>query len=372
MLDQAGAQNFFSHLHELWIQPEIDRRKTEDRFPDGFQIRECLIRLPKDGSPIVEFNDEFGWKTESPELAPGIQMEIGKPIYLHNLIRIGKVLPPMVNNERVAFVYLYWDGWAYSAVFDFSPTWPDFNSDEDDFQLGEIIAHHIGRQLVETSVQLSRNMQSKLNQIGLWTVTALLPYPISKIVENVGTGRFDEARRLLVDHCDGEFVSGLVETWANTPPFDERMAVFREAVFAHRKGKYRLSIHTLIPQIEGVLSDWLYMTVYPNDKKRSLQDKVKDFQSAVNAIPKFDFAYREALDSVTKFLLDGPPLQRFMNWLDAIDPAFPGRHVVTHGKYVDEVFTEENSIKLFLLLDTICQFVMFFEARKQLSPGENS
>jgi hypothetical protein len=36
-----------------------------------------------------------------------------------------------------------------------------------------------------------------------------------------------------------------------------------------------------------------------------------------------------------------------------IDNLFPNRHVDEHGKYDDSIFTEENSINLSLLPDTI-------------------
>jgi hypothetical protein len=46
-------------------------------------------------------------------------------------------------------------------------------------------------------------------------------------------------------------------------------------------------------------------------------------------------------------------LSSFTDWSMKIDDTFANRHVVEHGKYEDSVFTQENSIKLFLLLDTI-------------------
>src|SRR5438093_11849204 len=105
MLGKTGAETFFNQIHDFYIQPELDRRKAEGKLADDFQIRECLIRLPKDGKPIVEFNNEFGWQIEHPELAPGLTMELGQPVYLHEVVNLGKVLPPTVEETRVAFVF---------------------------------------------------------------------------------------------------------------------------------------------------------------------------------------------------------------------------------------------------------------------------
>lgn len=92
-MDQVAVQNFFQEIDRLWIQPELKRRKSEGTLANDFRIRECLIRLPEGRPPIVEFNDEFGWYVEHPELAPGIEMEAGQIVYLYDVIKLGKVLP---------------------------------------------------------------------------------------------------------------------------------------------------------------------------------------------------------------------------------------------------------------------------------------
>ena len=56
--------------------------------------------------------------------------------------------------------------------------------------------------------------------------------------------------------------------------------------------------------------------------------------------------------------LGGPVLETLGSWLERIDEAFPHRHVVEHGKYEEALFTEENSIKLFLLLDTVFHIIV--------------
>jgi hypothetical protein len=52
-----------------------------------------LIRLPKDLPPIVEFNNEFGWRVK-PKLTPGLNLEetdFGHPVFSHELAGINKV-----------------------------------------------------------------------------------------------------------------------------------------------------------------------------------------------------------------------------------------------------------------------------------------
>lgn len=367
MLDNQAAQNFFKHTHELWIQPEIERRRSEGILPDNFQIRECLIRLPQDKPPIVEFNDEFGWEMEFPELAPGVKMEPGKVINRDDLIDLGRILPPTVDEKRVAFVYLYWDGFSYRSVFSFSPNRPDFDPEKDDFQLGGAIAQHLRLKMIEMTIRWAASVKPQLRQIGLWPVTSLLMYPMPKIVERIGNGHLEEARTILIEYCNPEFIEQrLVETWKPIQVFNDRMDVFYEALFAHRNKKFHATVYTLIPQVEGVITDWLYPIIKPSKSmnKWSANERIKQFRDMVDSITQLEYVWREALNAVSEFIREGPPLQRFERWLDAVDTSFPGRHPLAHGRYVREMFNEENSIKLFLLLDTICQFMMFYEVRK--------
>jgi hypothetical protein len=342
MLDEAGSQNFFNHTHDLFIRPELDTRKLENRLTDDFRIRECLIRLPQNKPPIVEFNNEFGWDLENPELAPGITLEPGKPFYLHELVSVGKVLPSVVDDKRVAFVYIFWTGFGFSIVFDYQPTSPDFDPEKDDFGLGEAIALHLRLNVIEMAVKGAKAVQPQLRQIGLWPVTALLPYPISKIVERVGTGNLEDARALLVEYCTPDFIEQkLVGTWHPIGVFQERMQVFHEALFNHRNKKFHSAIYTLVPQVEGVITDWLYQTMNPDEVHWKPESKIKQFWAEMDTVPQLEYMWREVLESVSEFLLDGPPLKIFRKWLDAIDVSFPGRHPVAHGRYADDIFIEE-------------------------------
>ena len=58
------------------------------------------------------------------------------------------------------------------------------------------------------------------------------------------------------------------------------------------------------------------------------------------------------------FILEGPVLKTFKRWNDQIDDAFPNRHVIEHGRYDESLYTEENSTKQFLLLDTVYHIML--------------
>jgi len=370
---------FFQNWHNQWIEPELKRRFGAAGIPSDFKIRQCLIKLPKDSKAIVEFNNEFGWDVENPTLANGKQLEefftTGKPVHLHELLDIGTLQPPTVEGERIAFMYLYWNGLSYNIYSDFLPLQPDYDSNDEKFRFdGRAIANHLKTILFELAVGGAKLAKDKLHQIGLWIPTSLLHYPLAKIVERIGNGEFEQARQVLIEHCGKPFITNLASTWRPITVFKERMPFFEDALGLHTQNRYHGTISILVGQIEGLLTDWmLHVGHYKTDDRRSLKDKLKDFRTCLNQIPDLLWTYRESRDSMLDFLDGEPWLQTFENWNAQINTSFPSRNVVQHGKYERDVFTEENSIKMFLMLDTICQFMMFYEVRvlgKDL--GQNS
>lgn len=214
---------------------------------------------------------------------------------------------------------------------------------------------------VEFSISAAEEAKKHLHKIGLWTAASLAPYPLSHIVKEIKDGDLERARRTLVSFCPLGFIERkLINTWSPITAFRDRSLVFQEALFAHQNAKYALSIYTLNPQIEGVISDWI-AGLEGQNLETQFSKKIDQFYALLKNIPQRGFYLEKTIESTYEFLKDGQPTQSFKNWLDKIDPSFPGRHAVAHGKYSNDMFTEENSIKLFLMLDTICDFMMIYE-----------
>ena len=359
MPDEKCVQNIFDQVHKLWIEPEVTRRKQTDSLPEDFRIFCCLIRLPKDRSPIVEFNGEIGW-VASAKIAPGVSFKEGQPVFLHEIQEIAAVSPPKVNGQRVAFIYLFWTGYAYQIVFDFTPNVPeDMISEEEKgaWQFDKTIAESLQAILTERAIYIHDNTQMQLQTIGLWAAPALLPYPISKIAKQLEEGNTEDAHNTLLEYCTPEYIEKLSSKWGTIEQFKMRKELIQEALHAHKEGRYRLSIHALLPQIEGIITDWIYTKLPENVIPWRQYSKTKKFRDLVLDKPPTTFTYKRIVESAVDFIVGGPVLKTFERWEDQIDQAFPNRHVVQHGKYDDSLFTEENSVKLFLLIDTVHHIV---------------
>jgi hypothetical protein len=59
MIDEPLGRAIVQQMHQHWIGPELEARSLAGTLPADFQIKRCLIRLPKNAKPIVEFNEEI-------------------------------------------------------------------------------------------------------------------------------------------------------------------------------------------------------------------------------------------------------------------------------------------------------------------------
>ena len=355
MLDREAAGVFFKQINEMWIEQEVEKRRKSGALPEKFSIKQCLIRLPSDKPPIVEFNEEIGFEAMV-RPAGGKEFVKGENVYLHDVQSIETVQPPQVDGQRVAFVYLFWNGKNYSIVFDFSPNVPEeYISQEEkkNWILGQRIASSLQLILEEKAVLAQDEMQDELRKAGLWAAPALIPYPLTRIVMHLSHNDIESANQLLKEHCTGEWLKGITSKWWSIQQFKERQTALNEAIDVHVDRKYTASIHVLLPQIEGIVTDWI-LSEHPEVPLPWRQEsKTKKFRDLIFETPPTTYAYKRIFESALEFILEGPVLATFKKWADEIDESFPNRHIVEHGKYEEKLYTEVNSIKAFLLLDTI-------------------
>ncbi len=359
MLDEEGARNLFRQVHSLWIQPEIEGRRAAKKLPEGFRIRQCLIRLPLASPPIVEFNSEICWVVHAKVANPD-SFNAGDPVYIENIQEITAVQPPELDGTRVAFIYLFWNGTSYQIAFDFTPNvrseLPEVAYD-DSWNLGSVLADSIQALVLEKTIYIHDELRQLLSGFGLCAAPALLPYPLGEIAMRLREGSADEARRLLVSCCHCEFLAIMAARWWNVAEFAGRKTLIEDALWAHQEGKYSLSIHTLLPQVEGVITDWILSQVTEDELPWSQESKTKKFADLVLSNRPTTFVYRRITESAIDFINRGPFLETFRLWSATIEESFPNRHVVMHGRYEESLFTEENSIRLLLLLDTVCHII---------------
>lgn len=360
MLSEKGVENLFKQISKLYIEPEIELRKQASILPSNFKISQCLIKLPKGEKPIIEFNNEIQWIVHV-EFAPNMTISKGQDIYLHEIKKIWAVSLPEIDSERVAFIYLFFNGIGYQIAFDFTPNVPDeVLSKEEKLKSTLSLSEQIGKSLQAAIEEktISIHDKERLQEIGLWIAPGLLSYPLSKIIKQLGENDIQGARNTLVEYCTPQYLKRISSKWWAVDEFNSRKKLLMDALNAHKSGQYGLSIHALLPQIEGIITERVYEEI-PEGKPKPFREesKIKKFQSLeISKGPLSIFAHKRITDSAIEFMLGGSLLGDF-SWGEETNKTFPNRHVVVHGNYEEELFSEENSIKLFLLLDTIYHII---------------
>ncbi|REK16518.1 MAG: hypothetical protein DWQ37_07315 [Planctomycetota bacterium] len=353
MSDDEATLNLWRQINRLWVGPEIERRKAEGRLPEGFSIRRCLIKLFGDRQSIVEFNDEIHWVVKAKKPL-GLAFKNGSPVFLSQLERIVSVERPTVDGKPVAFLYVYSAGPDWQILFDGDPHHPCAH---DEWEIGKLIADSLNLEFREMALVMHDANESQIQAIGLWPAPALMPYPLSAIAAECHNRNLPEARRILVDYCTNDFLRGLTSEWNANPVFADREQLFQDAIDAHCSGKYTLSISTLLPHIEGVVTDWLQSLKLADVVPFRQESKAKQFSDVLTAANQQTHLDRRLIDATMAFVLRGPVFATFKKWIDPICEGFPNRHAIGHGKYDRNLFSRENSVKVILLLDSLFRFM---------------
>ncbi|QEL14826.1 hypothetical protein [Limnoglobus roseus] len=362
MIDEALGKAITQQMHQHWIGPELEARARAGGLPADFQIRRCLVRLPVNAKAIVEFNDEIVLiaKAKVPPLTREVKK--GEIVRLEDIEHIERVYPPEVDGVRVAFFYAHWVGGKFTVFFDLSPNNPEAPQEEgENWRMGEAIGSAVQGSVIELALAVHDSVQDEVLKIGLWAAPALLPHPLSRIAELVKVGDETGARKTFVDHCSPARLTELVAGWWDVPAFSDRRDLIEQALGAHIAGHYFLSVSTLIPHLEGVMTDWLHATIPDTPWKQ--ESKTKKFRDVIAAWPDATPSFQRVAESSISFILNGPALATFKKWSDSFDTSFANRNVVGHGKFDAKLYGEENSAKLFLMLDTLAQLISAYSMR---------
>jgi hypothetical protein len=210
MMDEAIARAILEQMEANYIVPELEVREREGRLPSGFKLKKCLVRLPMNRPPIVEFNQEIKLQAKV-KVPAGIKIARGDPVTLEQVECIDSVSPPEVDGVRVAFFYAHFLGGQLVTFFDLRPNHsPTLLENEGEWDLGREMGKALTYSIIELAISYYGTVQADLAKIGLWAAPALIPYPLVKIVGLVKAGEVVTARQLFLEHCS-EVNRGLVE-----------------------------------------------------------------------------------------------------------------------------------------------------------------
>jgi hypothetical protein len=349
------------YVFNVFIEPELARRKQNGvSIGKGSRFFKALIRFPEDGPAIIDINDEVSFESTARTVPFKRFNNPSENVYLYDIQNILKVESPKLNGRDVAFVYIHLIGDKFLTFGNFNPRMSNESmtiDNETSISLEEAFTALHKLIFEEQNIQFYEENRLLLNKIGLWPAPALIPYPLNKVTFQMSQGDINGARQTLISFCTTDLIRKLSSNWLGNSHFLLRKRPFEEAVFAHQEGKYVLSIHALLPQLEGIITDWLYARSQKDNIPWRQESKTKKFRDLISEKQMSYYSFQRIIDLTLDFIISGPVLSTFKQWTMSVDNTFPNRNIVEHGKYEDSVYTEENSIKLFLLLDTIYDII---------------
>lgn len=158
----------------------------------------------------------------------------------------------------------------------------------------------------------------------------------------------NEVARLLLDILletyrlnDFEELRDMVSRWFDQPEFAKRKHILEDALDAHIRGQYTLTVPVLFTQIEGIAK---HITNVKPTKKNAFGRAIKKLKSRTDA------EFNRSPELVLWWKLAEGAFRKNKTYLP--------RHDIIHGINVTYA-TEANSLRLFLLLDVLFYFSVY-------------
>ncbi len=215
-----------------------------------------------------------------------------------------------------------------------------------------LIESNIFHELIE-KVQFDRQATDAFNAAG-WPIAPSMPKSlIQKVVELHQAGKTRFISQTIIGYYrrnNWEHLTETVGSWAAHPLFTNRLDIISDALDAHRQGKYTLSVPALLPQIEGILNDY----IRANNLTAQLGKIQRVYEAAIGD-PNIQGLTTWAIAETLLFCFQNNTYvySNFENELKkSLTDRKVSRHTVLHG-----ISTGYNrpihSLKTFLLLDAI-------------------
>ncbi|GAB4377013.1 MAG: hypothetical protein Kow00121_25330 [Elainellaceae cyanobacterium] len=205
----------FNQITNLYLMPEIKKRRDEGKLSNEFRVKQCLIKLPQNREPVVLFNDEVSWLLS---VVVSEAVQAGDTPYLHQLTEFHSVDLPEENGERVAFIFLkHRIDDKYDIIFDATPNQEMELGERQaaEKQVQDLIITLITQKLADYAAEVFScdKTQSILYKNGLWLIPRLMPYPLSEVVRLIETSP-KEAVETIQKYCyEKDLLEKMLEDW---------------------------------------------------------------------------------------------------------------------------------------------------------------
>lgn len=191
------------------------------------------------------------------------------------------------------------------------------------------------------SSELMKQYQESLFALGWWVPPSASMDFFWEVGELAHAGRKTDVRRAMVAAGRERAMFRMVEAWLDEEPFRERRRFLLDGLRDHRRGRFRVSIPTMLPVFEGIAVDAFAPGSTTTNPRPVL----------AAAAEAMDIAIGDSIVETVTIL-----------WANRKFSAVPtssrqlNRHLILHGRSTG-YGTEENSVKLLFAFDQLAHLV---------------
>ena len=187
-------------------------------------------------------------------------------------------------------------------------------------------------------------------------ITCPIQRKILTLDQNGESGEVDSYLCSLFKEDNHLLLEAKLSEWTKVPYLAKREQITQECLWAHKQAKYTLCIPSLLAIVDGLTRTFLKDTPTAiNNKKKKRTTRVKDFSTFYKTIEPALWG-----ESFT-MIVDDLIFQNFRFGSKKPRTSL-NRHGIMHGDIFD-YGTEANSLKLFLLVDTIQHFIRSYNEK---------
>ncbi|SJZ99948.1 hypothetical protein [Selenihalanaerobacter shriftii] len=173
-----------------------------------------------------------------------------------------------------------------------------------------------------------------------WTLpTFLTPQEVCMFANNISNlNQIDDAFINYYTKNDNENFNILANSICSSPHLSPWYNLLKECIIAYKKELYLVTIPSLIPILEGLITSFSF-------EKGNIKDKI---HHEVNQVPEGSIQ-EIILNSITLFI---DQLFKSWNFSNERRPII-NRHWILHGRDRDECWSKADSLRLFNAINTI-------------------
>jgi hypothetical protein len=286
--------------------------------------------------------------------------------------------PPHSASKPAAFSLFEWIGRGARNFFDFAfkameaydalPLEPKYRIKKY-FQMVLVQGGH--RETADILLRDETELAKVLANQGWWVlerdITGPIQRDILRLAQKDGPGEIDTYFCKLFSENNYALLDTKVQSWLANNYMAERKEIVLDCLWAHKQQRYTLTIPSLLSLFDGLTRGSVRRSKQGNNLqgKRAGSIRVKQFADTYRRKEPslWSSGFRRVINEFVfeSFKFDSQVPRTSLN-----------RHGILHGE-IAHFGTESNSLKLFLMIDTVQNFIQACErdslARRSLAPG---